>query len=114
MTLLVFVGELFFYAKTVPQGFGMLGRIFTNIHFSGQELLSLGMDQNDYLIVLLALAAVFVISLLKEKNVSIRQEVAGKNIAVRWTLYYLLILAIILFGAYGPGYVPVNPIYADF
>lgn len=114
MTLLVFVGELFFYAKTVPQGFAMLGKIFTSVRFSGKEILSLGMDLNDYLIVFVALIFVFVIGLLNEKNICIRSEIAKQNIAVRWALYYLLILSVILFGAYGPGYVPVDPIYADF
>lgn len=114
MTLFVFIGELFFYAKTVPQGFKMLGKIFTSVKFSGAEILSLGMDKNDYLILIIALVFVFAVGILKEKNVNIREEISKKNIAVRWTLYYLLILAIVLFGAYGPGYVPVEPIYADF
>ncbi|MBR5922481.1 MAG: MBOAT family protein [Clostridia bacterium] len=114
MTLLVFVGELFFFAKTVPQGFGMLAKIFTSVKFSSAELLNLGMDKNDYLIVLIALIFVFAVGLLKEKNVNIREEISKKNIVVRWVIYYLLILSVVIFGAYGPGYLPVEPIYADF
>ena len=114
MTLLVFVGELFFYAKTVPQGFAMLGKIFTSVRFDGKEIWSLGMDKNDFVVMLAALIFVFVIGLLKERNVRIRETVSKQNIVIRWVLYYLLIMAVVLFGAYGPGYVPVDPIYADF
>ena len=34
--------------------------------------------------------------------------------AVRWTVFYALILFIIVFGAYGKGYIPVDPMYANF
>ena len=51
---------------------------------------------------------------LKEKGINIREKVSKENIVVRWTLYYILILIIIVFGAYGFGYAPVDPIYANF
>ena len=117
MTLFVFVGELFFRAPSLPVGFGMMKRIFSNFKLSALssgELLSLGIDGCDYVVVLVALIVIFIISLLKEKNINIREEISKKNIATRWLIYYLLILAIIIFGAYGPGYIPVDPIYADF
>ena len=37
-----------------------------------------------------------------------------KNMAVRSLVTVLMIAFIILFGAYGTGYVPVDPIYANF
>ena len=37
-----------------------------------------------------------------------------KNIVIRWLVYYAIIMFIIIFGAYGRGYVPVDPIYANF
>lgn len=117
MTMFVFIGELFFRAPTLAVGFGMLKRLFTKFQISAVtngELFSLGMDKKDVLIVFLALVFIFIISLLREKNINIRETISKKNIFIRWFLYYAFILAIIIFGAYGPGYIPVDPIYADF
>ncbi len=115
LIILVLIGEMFFRAPTVTAGFQMLKRIFTNfLTFKSKEFFSLGLDIKDYIIVLIALIVVLVISILKEKGYEVRELIKKQNIFVRWSIYYLLILAIIIFGAYGPGYVPVDPIYADF
>lgn len=115
MTLLVFIGELFFRAPTLKIGFGMLKKIFTNFKLnSNNELLNLGLDYADYFIIIVGIIVVFIISLLKEKKINIRESISKKNVTVRWIIYISLILAIIVFGAYGPGYIPVDPIYADF
>ena len=68
----------------------------------------------QFIVIFVSLIVVFVISLLKEKGHNIREDISKKNIVLRWFLYYLLIFAIIIFGAYGSGYVPVDPMYADF
>jgi len=115
MTMLVFIGELFFRAPTLSIGFGMLKKIFTNFKLNeSNELLKLGLDKADYFIIILGIIVVFIISLLKEKKINIRESISKKNITIRWIIYISLILAIIVFGAYGPGYIPVDPIYADF
>ena len=114
MTILVFIGELFFRADTMKDAFAMLGRIFTKFSFKTGEISTLGLDSKDYIVLIIAITIVFIIGLLKEKGHNIREEVSNKNIVIRWLIYYALIVAIVLFGAYGAGYVPVDPIYADF
>lgn len=114
MTFVVFVGELFFRALTVKIGFGMLKKMFTSFHVPKGELLSIGLDIQDYLIIIIAVIVLIIIGILKELNINIREKIAEKKIFVRWIMYYALILSIITFGAYGPGYAPVDPIYADF
>ena len=117
MTFFVFIGELFFRAPSLKVGFEMLYKMFSNVKLSSitnGELLHLGVDLCDYGIVIIALIVIFIISLLKEKNINIREEISKKNIFIRWSIYYILIISIIIFGAYGPGYIPVDPIYADF
>ena len=117
MTFFVFIGELIFRANTVKDAFAMLKLIFTKFSlssFRNGELLSLGIDKCDILIIFITLVAIFIIGLLKEKGMNVREEISKKKIVTRWIIYYILILAIIIFGAYGPGYLPVDPIYADF
>lgn len=111
---LVIIGELIFRAPTVTVAFEMIKKIFTNLSFKITELSTLGMDMLDYFVLIVALIIVFVISYLKEKNFHIRDKISKYNIIIRWAIYFILIFSIIIFGAYGPGYQPVDPIYADF
>ena len=116
-TLLVFIGELFFRATTVTAGFEMLGKMFNNFtikSFKNGTILNLGMDIKDFIIIALFTVIVFIISILHEKDISIREKVSKKNIVIRWTFYYLIIFAIIIFGAYGVNYEVVQPMYANF
>ena len=115
--LLVNIGELFFRADGLRAGLTMFHSMvtdFTPAAFTDGSLLRLGLDGSDFLIVLAAVLIVFTISVLNEKGVSVRQSVAGFPLPARWALYYALIFFIIIFGAYGPGYVPIDPIYANF
>ena len=112
----IFIGELFFNASSLKAGMQMLKRIFTHFtfHSFNKYVLTLGLDIKDYIIMTMALIVIFIISILKEKNVEVRDSLSKKNIVLRWLCYYALIISIIVFGAYGEGYAPVEPIYADF
>ena len=95
----------------------MFGRILTTTSlasFQDGTLFSQGLDAQDFIIVLLSLVIVLWVSIQKERQVSIRQMIAAKPIPIRWACYYALILMIIIFGAYGYGYIPVDPMYANF
>lgn len=116
-TVLVCVGELFFRAVSLKAGLVMVKRIFTHFTFAklaNGSLFTFGLDRQDYCIVLIVLVGIFIISLLQERGVGIRAWIAKRNIAVRFLIWYVLIMSIVIFGAYGVGYVPVDPIYAAF
>ncbi len=112
--IFIFLGELFFRAPTMKVGIGMTKRIFSFKGLQSHELLNLGLDLKDYTILFIAIIILFVIGILREKNINIREEISKKHIVIRWLIYYILIFSIIIFGAYGKGYIPVDPIYADF
>jgi len=52
---------------------------------------------------LAAIAAMEIVHYLQEHGVSIRQVMASRPPAVRWALYYGLVMATVLFGSYRPS-----------
>lgn len=114
VTILVIFGELIFRASSVRAAMEMFQRMATSFHVKGSELSCLGLDVPDCFVLVIALLIVFIVGVLKERDVHIRDEISKKKIGIRWILFYVLIFSIIIFGAYGPGYEPVDPIYADF
>lgn len=116
-TILVIIGELFFRAEGLKDGLTMFGKMVTDFSFSTLDstlMDKLKIDIQDIIIVAVALVIIFVISVLNEKGINIRLSLKKKNIVIRWGLLYALIMFIVIFGAYGKGYVPVDPIYANF
>jgi len=116
-TILVFVGELFFRANGLKAGLNMFNKMIFNFSFEqikNRKLLEIGIDKQDLILVGVVVIAIFIISLLKEKNIDVRKAIANKNIVVRWSLYYVLLLSIVVFGTYGLGIVHLDPIYANF
>lgn len=110
----VIIGELIFRSESVSDAILMIRKIFTSFGLKINELSTLGIDFPDFFILVIALIVVLIISILKEKGINVREKIASKNIFVRWLIYYCLIFSIIIFGAFGPGYQPVDPMYADF
>ena len=82
--------------------------------FTDGTLLNNGMDAKDWIVVIVFTIVLLIISILKEKGIDIRKAIAKKHIVLRWTIYFVLILSVILFGAYGVGYIPVDPMYANY
>lgn len=116
-TILVCFGELFFRAHGLRAGLYMFRNIFTGFSLKtikDGSIFTLGMDKHDFLIVFVAVVIVFTIGVLRERGINVRGKLSEKNTAVRWAVSYALILFIIIFGAYGAGYIPVEPIYANF
>lgn len=115
--LLVCLGELFFRAHGLFAAFKMVEKIITSFSLSSildGSLFTFGMDRYDYVVILVAVGCIFIISLLQEKGIRIRVALAQRSIWTQVCVGYALLLIIIIFGAYGVGYVPVDPIYAGF
>ena len=115
--VLVVFGELFFRANGLRAVFEMTKLMFTKVHFtalSDSTLKPFGIDTKDLFIVGVVVLIVFIVGLLKEKGIDVNERIASQNVVVRRIILYALIMFIIIFGAYGPGYVPVDPMYAEF
>lgn len=116
-TILVCIGEMFFRAEDLETGFAMFGKIFTSFSFqtlSDGYLFELGADSYDFIIVGVIIVLLFFIGIVNEKNKSIRESAYNINVFASFSVSLALILIIVIFGAYGDGYTPVDPIYASF
>ena len=78
--------------------------------FTDGSLFTLGMSFRDYVIVIIGCIVVFIISLLKEKHINIRESIASKPIVVRWAIYYAFIIVILIWGYTGDtqGFIYAN------
>ena len=116
LLIIVIIGELFFRAKTLEVGWTMFSSIFTNFHLSTfkDTLPFLRLDMIDWTIVIVGVVIISLVDFYKEFNGSIRNAIEQKPTWIRWSIIYTCIFALLIFGAYGPGYDIVAMIYAEF
>jgi len=102
--------------RDVGTSFKMFGTLFSNwnyeVFFNG-SMLKLGISVADYIVVLLGVLLLLFVSLRQRKG-SVRQQIAAKPIAINFMVVYLLLMAIIILGAYGIGYDASQFIYNQF
>lgn len=111
---LVVIGEIFFRAKGLKVALSMLKRIFTNFYSPTTKPFYTVMETPDIVISIISILIVFCISLAMERGVNIRDKIFEKKLVYRWMIIYAIILFIIIFGAYGYGYTPIDPMYANY
>ena len=116
LLIIVIIGELFFRAQTLAVGWTMFSSIFTNFHLSTfkDTLPFLRLDMIDWSIVIVGIVIIFLVDFYKEFHGSIRNAIELKPTWIRWSIIYTCIFALLIFGAYGPGYDIVAMIYAEF
>ena len=115
--LIVCIGEMFFRAHGLKAGLAMFQKIITEFTFDSirnGSIVTLGMDKYDFLVVFFAMIGILVVGIVQEKGFSIKNELAVRHVIVRYGVYYSMIMLVVIFGAYGSGYLPVDPIYAGF
>lgn len=73
-----------------------------------------GIDAKDYVIIAIGVVVIFIVGIINEKGISVREKVAKLPFPVKFVLYMAAILVIIIFGAYGQEYGVQDLIYANF
>ena len=115
--LLIFVLNLFDCYRTVGETFSALWSVLATANakvlFNG-EILKLGMSGLDYFVILAGAGTLFAVSYLQAKKGSIREFVAAKPYPVRFAVWFVLFITVLLVGAYGIGYDASQFIYNRF
>ena len=113
--VIIFTGELFFRADSLSIGFRMFRSIFGNFHISSLwKYFPNAITTGDVWAIAIGSIIVWIVGFLKERGVDVRGRILGARTPFKWSVYYLIIFTILLFGAYGTGYQPVDLIYAGF
>lgn len=102
--------------RDVPLSFSMFFSMFTKWNVSeivNGALMNLGLTSLDYIIIIIGVILMITVSLLKDKG-SVREIIERKPTIVTFGVYYVLIFAIILLGAYSIGYDASQFIYNQF
>lgn len=116
--LLVCIGYIFFKVPTAADGFRYLKRMFTKwnpwVLFDG-SIYTLGISEKFFHLLLVAIIVLLIAEWLKyKKNMEPDEWLSEQCIWFRWGVMLMLILSVIIFGAYGPAYDAANFIYFQF
>ncbi|MDE6208734.1 MAG: MBOAT family protein [Lachnospiraceae bacterium] len=97
---------------TVKMWFSM----FTDFHISeitNGELLNLGLTAYDYIVLAVGILMMFFVSMLQRRE-AVRKRISKRGFVFECTVFALLFIIIIIYGAYGIGYDASQFIYNQF
>lgn len=116
--LLCSVGRIFSRAPQLETAMGMFRAMFKNWRdlsfLVDGTLVELGLDSANWILLAMAVAVLFAVDYLHEKDVRIREAIGRQNIIFRWIIYWSAILILLVFGIYGPAYSAAGFIYEQF
>ena len=95
----------------------MIKTLFTNWNpwiLTDGSLFAIGLDGYQIFVVLASVLVLFSVSCVHYYGRNLRSAIMGTNIFARWTIIFVMIFAILIFGIYGPGYDESQFIYFQF
>ena len=115
--VIIFTGELFFRADGFQAGLAMFLSIFRDFSLEllwDGSFLNLGLRPGDFYAAAIGCLVVGIYGMARERGWIREAALEEMRPSLRWGLCYSLILAVVIFGAYGTGYQQVDLIYAGF
>lgn len=113
---LVCLGYVFFRSSGMAQSLAIL-RGLLDVQpgsLGGGRLFQLGLDQPDFWAAALSTAALLAVDVCRARDYSLRDALDRRGIWLRWPVYLALLLCVLVFGMYGPGYDAGSFIYQGF
>ncbi len=115
--VIVNFGMFIFRAPDLKTAGNMLKVVFTNLNLKalgvGQKN-GLGLDLKDYAILAIGTLVIFIVGLLQEKGINLRERIAKFKFPIKFIIYLIAILIVIVLGAYGENYGVADLLYANF
>ena len=107
--------RIFDISKDVPSAFNAFRLIFTDWSAFRLSVVyeNLSLPMEDFRVAVIAILVMFIFDLVQRKG-SVRERIFKLSVPVQWVVLSLLIVAVSVFGYYGPGYDAGSFIYGAF
>ena len=116
--LVVLVGYVFDVAPNLTQSLRTFALMLTdqNLAKGAAEIATLGLGVADYLLLAICTVFLFAVSLVQEthSNTTIRELLDQKHFVLRYLFLLTGLLALLVFGVYGPGFDAAAFVYMQF
>lgn len=108
---------IFFRAGGGRDAVQMLGSILRADNFQiflNHSLYKLGLDQRNFILLLLSIILLITVDVLHNRQIRVREWLKKQNLWFRWLIYILLFESILVFGIWGVGYDKTAFLYFQF
>lgn len=115
--LLVSIGRIFSRANTLMDALGMLKNMFSEFNpwvLTDGSIYKLGLDPKELFMIFIVIIILFVVSLMQEKGIKIRETLEKQNTLFQWILVIGAILFVLIYGAYGGDFNASDFVYQQF
>ena len=114
--LLTGISKILVIAPGLSAAIFIIKKMFTDFSIDslGENLFNLGLDEKNFAVAIAAVLVLFVVSVLQESGMKLRETIARQNLAFRWILPLGLLAVILVFGCYGPEYDAASFIYEAY
>lgn len=111
-------GRYFIKAGDLSQAFDLFDRTFSSnvnigVLFDG-TMLNYGLDFKNQMIMYMSIILLIIVDIVHFNNVKIREVFMKQDIVFRYVIYIVAMMAIVIFGIYGPGFAGASFIYQGF
>ena len=117
--MLLCISRIIVKAPSLGEAMNMIKAMFTSVDLSfitgvSGEIYTFGVSEKEMRLLLICVLVLFVVGILQERGVKLRETISKQNIFFRWTLYLIALFAVLIFGMYGPEYDASTFIYGGF
>lgn len=115
--ILIDLAWLFFRADGFVTGLNMLHRMFLTFNpwiFLDGTMYTFGLDRKEFTVLWVSALIMLIFSVCKYRRISLEKALSKQGIWFRWTVYFVAIFFILIFGIYGPNIDASAFIYFQF
>ena len=116
--LLVTFAWMLFRAESLSHFADLIKNMFACFNpeaiLDGDAYYKMGLSRLETLPLVVGILSLFFVDYLHERGINVRENIARTPMAIRWLIYLLMIISVLVFGTYGPAYSANQFIYGQF